>query len=98
MECGSGLCGGPVLSAPTCQSPQTLDDSGSHVPEPSAVRAHSVPVEHHPPLEEYLQTIESLTEEGVPVIQARIAERLGKSAPSVSEMVDRLIADGYVNR
>jgi DtxR family Mn-dependent transcriptional regulator len=68
------------------------------VPESSVARAHSVPVEHHPPVEEYLQTIESLAEEGVPVIQARIAERLGKSAPSVSEMVDRLIADGYVNR
>lgn len=68
------------------------------MPESSVTRAHSVPVEHHPPVEEYLQTIESLTEEGVPVIQARIAERLGKSAPSVSEMVDRLIADGYVNR
>ena len=70
----------------------------SSVPESSVARAHSVPVEHHPPVEEYLQTIESLAEEGVPVIQARIAERLGKSAPSVSEMVDRLIADGYVNR
>jgi DtxR family Mn-dependent transcriptional regulator len=56
------------------------------------------PTEHHPPLEEYLQTIESLTEEGVPVIQARIAERLGKSPPSVSEMLDRLVGDGYVER
>ena len=55
-------------------------------------------VEHHPPLEEYLQTIETLTEEGAPVIQARIAERLGKSAPSVSEMLDRLTTDGYVDR
>jgi DtxR family transcriptional regulator, Mn-dependent transcriptional regulator len=57
-----------------------------------------LPVEHHPPVEEYLQTIESLTEEGVPVIQARIAERLGKSAPSVSEMLDRLSVDGYLDR
>jgi DtxR family Mn-dependent transcriptional regulator len=39
-----------------------------------------------------------LAEEGVPVIQARIAERLGRSAPSVSEMLDRLIEDGYVTR
>jgi len=52
----------------------------------------------HPPVEEYLETIQSLTEEGVPVIQARIAERLGRSAPSVSEMLDRLTADGYVER
>ena len=39
-----------------------------------------------------------LAEEGVPVIQARIAERLGRSAPSVSEMLDRLTEDGYVTR
>ena len=32
------------------------------------------------------------------MIQARIAERLGRSAPSVSEMLDRLIEDGYVTR
>jgi DtxR family transcriptional regulator, Mn-dependent transcriptional regulator len=59
---------------------------------------NSQPVEHHPPVEEYLQTIESLNEEGTPVIQVRIAERLGKSAPSVSEMLDRLRSEGYVNR
>ena len=52
----------------------------------------------HPPVEEYLETIQALTEEGVPVIQARIAERLGKAAPSVSEMLDRLAADGYLER
>jgi DtxR family transcriptional regulator, Mn-dependent transcriptional regulator len=56
------------------------------------------PVEHHPPVEEYLQTIESLNEEGTPVIQARIAERMGRSAPTVSEMLDRLTAEGYVER
>jgi DtxR family Mn-dependent transcriptional regulator len=66
--------------------------------EPTVVSGHPVTVEHHPPIEEYLQTIESLSEEGVPVIQARIAERLGKSPPSVSEMLDRLTADGYVSR
>lgn len=32
------------------------------------------------------------------MIQARIAERLGRSAPSVSEMLDRLAADGYLRR
>jgi DtxR family Mn-dependent transcriptional regulator len=56
------------------------------------------PQEYHPPVEEYLETMLSLVEEGVPVIQARIAERLGRSAPSVSEMLDRLIDDGYVTR
>jgi DtxR family Mn-dependent transcriptional regulator len=52
----------------------------------------------HPPVEEYLETVHSLTEEGTPVIQARIAERLGRSAPSVSEMLDRLEDEGYVRR
>ena len=56
------------------------------------------PAEYHPPVEEYLETMLSLSEEGVPVIQARIAERLGRSAPSVSEMLDRLREDGYVER
>ncbi len=45
---------------------------------------------YHPPLEEYLEAIHELEEEGTPVIQARLAERLGHSAPSVSETVRRL--------
>jgi DtxR family transcriptional regulator, iron-dependent repressor len=53
---------------------------------------------YHPPLEEYLETIHDLAEAGTPVIQARIAERLGRTAPSVSEMLERLQADGYVER
>jgi DtxR family Mn-dependent transcriptional regulator len=53
---------------------------------------------YHPPLEEYLETIHSLQEEGTPVIGARIAERMGRSAPSVSEMLDRLADEGYVRR
>jgi DtxR family Mn-dependent transcriptional regulator len=56
------------------------------------------PQEYHPPVEEYLETMLGLAEEGVPVIGARIAERLGRSAPSVSEMLERLIEDGYVTR
>jgi DtxR family Mn-dependent transcriptional regulator len=50
----------------------------------------------HPPLEEYLEAIHELEEEDVPVIQARLAERLGHSPPSVSEMVRRLRTEGYV--
>ncbi len=50
----------------------------------------------HPPLEEYLEAIHALQEEGGQVIQARLAQRLGHSAPSVSEMVRRLRAEGYV--
>ena len=52
----------------------------------------------HPPVEEYLEAIFSLQEEGIPVIQARLAERLDKAAPSVSEMLDRLEADGFILR
>jgi DtxR family Mn-dependent transcriptional regulator len=52
----------------------------------------------HPPLEEYLETIHALGEEGVPVIQARLVERLGHSPQSVSEMVHRLESDGYLER
>jgi DtxR family Mn-dependent transcriptional regulator len=55
-------------------------------------------VGYHPPVEEYLETVHALAEEGTPVIGARIAERLGRSAPSVSEMLDRLEEDGYVRR
>jgi DtxR family transcriptional regulator, Mn-dependent transcriptional regulator len=53
---------------------------------------------YHPPVEEYLETVHALQEEGTPVIQARIAERLGHSPPSVSEMLDRLAQEGYVRR
>lgn len=50
----------------------------------------------HPPVDEYLEAILELQEEGAKVIQARLADRLGVSAPSVSEMVRRLRADGYL--
>jgi DtxR family Mn-dependent transcriptional regulator len=50
----------------------------------------------HPPIEEYLEVIYELEEEGVPVIRARLAERLGHAAPTVTEMVRRLEEKGYV--
>lgn len=52
----------------------------------------------HPPVEEYLEAIYGLTEEGIPVIQARLVERLRFSAQAVSEMVHRLCDDGYLTR
>jgi DtxR family Mn-dependent transcriptional regulator len=55
-----------------------------------------VPEGFHPPLEEYLESIHELGEEGTVVIQARLAERLGHSAPAVSEMIRRLRDAGYV--
>src|SRR6476469_1758845 len=51
----------------------------------------------HPPVEEYLEAIYELQEEGTPVIQARLAERLGHAPPSVSEMIGRLRGDGFLD-
>ena len=48
--------------------------------EQGSQHPHS-PQEYHPPVEEYLETMLGLAEEGVPVIQARIAERLGGPRP-----------------
>jgi DtxR family Mn-dependent transcriptional regulator len=50
----------------------------------------------HPPLEEYLEAILELEEEGEVPIQARLAERVGHSAPSVSEMVKRMTTEGWL--
>ena len=55
-----------------------------------------MPKGFHPPLEEYLEAMVEFAEEGTEVIQARLAERLGHSAPSVSEIVRRLIDEGFV--
>lgn len=52
----------------------------------------------HPPLEEYLETVLALEEEDVPVIQARLVERLGHTPQAVSEMIRRLGDEGYVAR
>ena len=51
---------------------------------------------HHPPVEQYLEMVHVLVEEEVPVIQARLVERLGYSAQAVSEMVHRLVDEGYL--
>ena len=45
---------------------------------------------------EYVEAIYELQEEGLDTIQARIADWLGVSRPSVSEMVRRMQADGLV--
>lgn len=52
--------------------------------------------EHHPAFEEYSEAIFELEEDGIDVIQARIAERLEVSRPAVSEMVKRMSAEGLV--
>jgi DtxR family Mn-dependent transcriptional regulator len=48
------------------------------------------------PYREYVAAIYELAEEGIPVIQARIADWLGLSRASVSEMVKRMTDDGLV--
>jgi DtxR family transcriptional regulator, Mn-dependent transcriptional regulator len=53
-------------------------------------------VTQHPPLEEYLETVLELDEDGLVVTQARLADRLGHSAPTVSQMVRRLVLEGYL--
>ena len=54
------------------------------------------PGEHHPAFEEYCECIYELHEDSVSVIQARIAERLSVSRPSVSEMIKRMESEGLV--
>ena len=54
------------------------------------------PGEHHPAFEEYCECIFELREDSVDVIQARIADRLRVSRPSVSEMIRRMTDEGLV--
>jgi DtxR family Mn-dependent transcriptional regulator len=51
--------------------------------------------ELHDATEEYLETILEIEEEGIRPIRARLVERLGVSAPAVSETVNRLVEHGY---
>jgi len=46
---------------------------------------------------EYLMTIRYMHGEGQPVIAARLAERLGVSAATVSEMITRLVREGLLD-
>ena len=47
-------------------------------------------------VEEYLETIYNISMESEIVIGARLAERFRVAAPSVTEMLKRLVRDGYV--
>lgn len=51
---------------------------------------------HHPAVEQYLETILELEESGIPPMRARLVERLGVSAPAVSETVKRLEREHYL--
>ncbi|HMK98055.1 MAG TPA: metal-dependent transcriptional regulator [Acidimicrobiales bacterium] len=50
----------------------------------------------NPATEQYLAAIFLMEEDGAQVVQARLAERLGHSAPTVSEMVHRLRDARYI--
>lgn len=60
----------------------------------AAIRSGLV-AEWHDTTEEYLSTILELKEEGVVPLRARLVERLGVSAPAVSETVNRLVEQGF---
>jgi DtxR family Mn-dependent transcriptional regulator len=48
------------------------------------------------PAADYLEAIYEMAEEGIPTVQARIADWMGMSRASVSEHVKRLIRDGLL--
>ena len=54
------------------------------------------PGEHHPAFEEYCECIFELREDHIDVIRARVADRLGVSRPSVSEMIKRMELEGLI--
>ena len=51
---------------------------------------------HHDAVEQYLETVLELEEFGIVPMRARIVERLGVSAPAVSETVKRLEREGFL--
>lgn len=53
-----------------------------------------IPAEH--PAAAYLEALYEMGEEGIPLVQARLAQWLGVSAASASEAVKRLVRDGLV--
>src|SRR3954451_2394315 len=54
-------------------------------------------VQRSPAVEDYLETIFELEESGIPPMRARLVERLGISAPTVSETVARLEREGLLS-
>ena len=56
-----------------------------------------IPVQVPQGAQEYLEAIFEMEEEGGRIAQARIAKRLGVSAPAVSEQVRRLSKEGLVS-
>ncbi len=68
-----------------------------HADSRGPVRTYALRVDgHHPAVEQYLETILELEESGTVPMRARLVERLGVSAPAVSETVKRLEREGYL--
>ncbi len=57
-----------------------------------------MPIGFHPSIEQYLETLYDLSEDGEIIIQARLAERLKHSAPTVSAVVKKLMQDGEITK
>ena len=74
---------------------QHLTGAGDARDDPGVRRYRAPMAEMHDATEEYLETILELEEEGIVPIRARLVERLGVSAPAVSEQVNRLVGGGY---
>ncbi|MBI2865360.1 MAG: metal-dependent transcriptional regulator [Chloroflexi bacterium] len=49
-----------------------------------------------PLIEEYLEIIYHMSQEGVPIIGARLMEKFGVSAPTVTTTVKRMIRQGFI--
>ncbi len=62
----------------------------------TATDAVSLPAQPTDTASDYLMTIRYMLGEGPPVIAARVAERMGVSAATVSEMVNRLTREGLL--
>ncbi len=57
-----------------------------------------MPSSFHPTTEEYLQAIYDMEEDGQTVIQARLAERLSHSPPTVSLVIKKLLSEGDISK
>jgi DtxR family Mn-dependent transcriptional regulator len=73
--------------------------AGAQQPPPQQANSHQPSSQATQPTDaaaDYLMTIRYMHGEGQPVIAARLAERMGVSAATVSEMVNRLAREGLL--
>jgi DtxR family transcriptional regulator, Mn-dependent transcriptional regulator len=90
----------PVGACPLVTTPRArarIPYGGTYADRMPTSRTHGAPEHgHHPAVEQYLETILELEESGILPLRARLVERLGVTAPAVSETVKRLEREGYV--